>query len=547
MDLPFQFCVCRRNELLISKTGTERARVNVNISFELYDDDNLRTLSTNTVSNGADIEGLLYVPDLSPSDPCVNASQSYIPNNATRKANLLDQQYSYIAFAPWISVPCTKSYLAASSGARAFMTFLPDNGVVKPPLADAEAWDLYDGGQWKAQNKFPVYAIPGAEGAAIMQQMGQYSGNSSTTRIADMLAQEQLDPSDYVRLYASFGTSESSNLPTLWAFLLIILGLVLLIVGTTSLLMHWVQRRRRQDLQRRVDNGEVNLETLGIKRTCITQEAIDPLPMSPYTQQEETGGEPNTTVRDSSDVSAVEAAPGSSSPDHSQWSQPTCPICLDDFVLDITMIRHLPCHHIYHPECIDPFLRENSSLCPVCKAAVLSSASKFYVTEPVTNVMVRHERQVRRMRQEMEAGGSSNRQASDPQAGNRRWIAGFSRGMGRRAVSAPRANPVAPTTSQNEMDSIERRAVSGPPIVLTGTGRLSTPPTDPNLRRDWIRTRLSTLRVHNRAFYDEGLEGPPRQSRCECSNASSSLKLTDAICVIRAQSYYCCFSRISVA
>ena len=133
----------------------------------------------------------------------------------TRKGNLPSQQYSFIAFAPWLSVPCTESYLAASTGASAFITYLPDNGVATPPLPSNESWNLHDGGRWKAQNKFPVYAIPGAEGAAIMKQLSRYSGTSMDPMIANMLAQDQLDPSDIVRLYATFGIDGSSNLPTL--------------------------------------------------------------------------------------------------------------------------------------------------------------------------------------------------------------------------------------------------------------------------------------------------------------------------------------------
>ena len=113
----------------------------------------------------------------------------------------------------------------------------------------------------------PVYAIPGAEGAATMQQLAQYSGNSSNDEISAILSEVQFDQSDYVRLYTSFGTTGSNNLPTLWAFLLIVLGIVLLLIGATSVSMHYFQRRHRRALQRRVENGEVDLESLGIKRS----------------------------------------------------------------------------------------------------------------------------------------------------------------------------------------------------------------------------------------------------------------------------------------
>ena len=513
-----------RNGSANTENYTERARINVNNSFELYDNENVRTLSTNTVSNGADLEGLLYVPDLDPSDPCGNASRPYIPSNATRKADLPGPKNPFIAFAPWISASCMKSYLAAASSAQAFITYLPDNGVTTPPPANDEAWDLHDGGQWKAQNKFPVYAIPGSEGALVMAQMGQYSSGSSNASIADMLAQEKLDPTDLVRLYASFGTQDSSNLPTLWAFLLIVLGLVLFIVGATSFLMHWVQRRRRLDLQRRIENGEVDLETLGVKRLRITQEAIDSLPTFIYTESEVTSSPMQAELTDITlNNPTSQPATGLPVPDPSRWSQTTCPICLENFKTKSletngSTVRSLPCHHIYHPGCIDPFLLNNSSLCPVCKATVLSPESKHYISEPVTNVMVRQERRARRIRQAREAERSPPTSTLGEEDGNGRRFGRFRRGQSMRIVSAPSQNIRTPTTSQIEMGRIERREVSGQAPTSSaaeGIPEEEPPPTDSPLRRDWIRRRRSTLAGQDRNLSDEETERLARRPRCE--------------------------------
>ncbi|KAL4961633.1 E3 ubiquitin-protein ligase RNF103 [Aspergillus stella-maris] len=52
-------------------------------------------------------------------------------------------------------------------------------------------------------------------------------------------------------------------------------------------------------------------------------------------------------------------------------SQTTCAICLDDFVPASSVVRELPCGHIFHPECIDASLTRISSLCPLCKKSVL--------------------------------------------------------------------------------------------------------------------------------------------------------------------------------
>ena len=399
------------------------------------------------------------------------------------------------------------------------MTYLPDDSPKKPPLANNITWDLNDGGQWKSQNKFPVYAIPGAEGAAIMQQLGQYSGNSSSAKIKEILEVAQLDPADYVRLYTSFGTDNSSNLPSLWAFLLIILGLVLFVVGATSVLMHWLQRRRRRDLQRRVNSGEVDLESLGIKRIRITQDAINSLGTSTYTRHTAVPSRTDIAADPPSEHSTEQPAPSSfaSTSNYSQWSQPTCPICLDDFVDNTTTVRSLPCHHIYHPECIDPFLRDNSSLCPVCKAPVIPAGSQYRISEPVTNAMVRHERRARRERESRQSGNlpiGSTAQENE----NQRWTSNFRRCTGRRVFSAPSRPGAARTTSQLEMDNMERRAVSGQVPAgasSNGTEGARVPPTDANLRREWMRRRLSTLRGSQRTLDEEEEEMSARTPKCK--------------------------------
>eukprot|EP00457_Paulinella_chromatophora_P007382 gb/GEZN01007405.1/.p1 GENE.gb/GEZN01007405.1/~~gb/GEZN01007405.1/.p1 ORF type:complete len:376 (-),score=15.98 gb/GEZN01007405.1/:357-1484(-) len=46
-----------------------------------------------------------------------------------------------------------------------------------------------------------------------------------------------------------------------------------------------------------------------------------------------------------------------------------CAICLDDFNQDI-IVKVLPCNHGFHVHCIDPWLRDRSDLCPICKASI---------------------------------------------------------------------------------------------------------------------------------------------------------------------------------
>lgn len=44
--------------------------------------------------------------------------------------------------------------------------------------------------------------------------------------------------------------------------------------------------------------------------------------------------------------------------------QSECPICTEDFV-DGVLLRLLPCEHMFHPTCIDPWLSWRARTCPI--------------------------------------------------------------------------------------------------------------------------------------------------------------------------------------
>lgn len=127
------------------------------------------------------------------------------------------------------------------------------------------------------------------------------------------------------------------------------------------------------------------------------------------------------------------------------------------------------------------------------------------------------------MRQGRQAGQLPNRPAVGEVGEDGRWIANFRRGyqIGRRAFNVPSTTVETPTTSQVEMGTVERRAVSGQAAARAsapaevGGGIRAPPPSDGNLRREWMRLRFNALRGPDRAVDDEEAERLAGLPRCK--------------------------------
>ena len=365
-----------------------------------------------------------------------------------------------------------------------------------------------------------------------MHHLGKYSGNMTDVENGHLLT-EMYDSRDYVRLYTVITTGSPASLPSLWVFLLIILGILLSMIAITSLLMHFIQRRHRRALRRRVANGEVDLEALGIKRLTVPQEVVDRMPLFVYVASDDELPKPSSpipsypvppysatplsaplptspilTFPNATDftpypISGPQAYPTetasppitttrqSKSLNHQlHFSQPSCPICLEDFISHSTTVRELPCAHIFHPECVDAFLRDSSSLCPMCKKSVLP---KGYCPTDVTNAMVRRERLLRRMRERVtvevvDTGTGIAARQSLPltqrqrPVATRRRRASFHREFGRAARANANARrisniPLSPPSTTLEMvqaDTGTPAPTSSPPASGTERARLRT-------------------------------------------------------------------------
>jgi hypothetical protein len=502
--------------------------LNDSVSFTYHLPSNVQTLSTKGVDGGTDPYGILYVPDLY-TDGCKSEEAEHVPANATRLADLpAGKNYALIAVAPWYSPQCMIEYFTAARRVttKAIFVYQPGQSNAKPPVLNDPSWDLQDGGGWQRANTFPTYALSSMTGGVIMQQLSQYSGNLTNVPHGAQLAQDY-DHTDYIRLWASVDTDIGAQLPSLWVFLVIVLAALLVVISTSSVAMHIIQRRRRNDLRRRVLEGQVDLEVLGVKRLHVSQQVLDKLPLYTYSSAVATDPEkadpappaqalglPSSSVDSETGVKMSPLVRHSSAPTttnglFSSSSQPTCPICLDDFEDNETQVRELPCRHIYHPDCIDTFLLRNSSLCPMCKQSVLPPG---VCPVNITNIMVRRERHINRMR--VRSGQPTSAQLSTTQPSTsdfhplpRSLRTGTLGSLGSRIGGAMAGRRIfsAPERTRTRPSDIEMASTTNDPqIPVTSAGQ--SQPVDASAapsvqrdcapthnRREWARQRALAL------------------------------------------------------
>ena len=548
---------CRYVPCLIVCPFTDSWQPNISFAQSL-DKSILQTLSTHDASANGQINGFLYVPDLLHNDPCANLSKLYVPSNVTRQANLPPTDFTLIAVAPWINAQCTQSYLAAArmDPCRAILFFQPSNDTTQdvtaqPPPISSSVWNLNDGGAWKSSNPFPAYAVSSFVGSQLLYQLSLYSGNMTNVPYGHEISElPGIDPRDYVRLYTQIDVSSTSSLPSLWVFVLIIVALLAVLLGTTSTIMHLLQRYRRNDLRRRVVNGQVNLESLGIKRLTVPQEVIDIFPIFTYNCEEEGEKSPHNSTgpRDSlyapkrdraTAVNVHDSTEGSNSKETEGTvsnhrpisstissnqdsvlahkflpeSQPTCPICLDDFESGTTPIRELPCGHIFHPDCIDSFLLNNSSLCPMCKKSVLP---KGHCPTEITNSMVRRERNLQRLRSRVPA----NDEEGDTENPRSR-IRYFSSQIKRRILH-PSSMPIDPESDPVPLQpqpALMTTAITRPDPVLGAEGM---PNGDRPSRQEIVQQRIQELTTGQSFIEDPDASNERRRPKCKSLSRSFS-------------------------
>lgn len=114
-------------------------------------------------------------------------------------------------------------------------------------------------------------------------------------------------------------------------------------------------------------------------------EHISPAPVVPVAAEHETKNntvtERNNSVAESADTDADSkhdaAVPIAAEADSGDQM---CSICTDEFELGED-IRLLPCNHMFHPACVDPWLLDISGTCPLCRIDLNPSTTNAEATE----------------------------------------------------------------------------------------------------------------------------------------------------------------------
>ncbi|CAG7918304.1 unnamed protein product [Penicillium olsonii] len=364
------------------EASNSTSSVNENVAYRFVLDNKVQTISSNSIPESGVVSGLLFVPNLDQQDPCYNTTASSVPANVTRYQDVSNFGYSLIGLAPWVSAECASSYLSAGQkvGTHAMIFFEPSNNDTGlPPDSNDSRWTINDGEKWRMENDYPVYTIPGPAGTSLIRDLAKFSGESSHSK------RDAPDgATDSSRLFARVETAkQSGNMPSLWSFVLAIAGTVLVLSLLLVVIYRLVLRKRRDQFQRRVAAGQVDVEALALNQMKAPRDVVEKMPMYTYldlssssktsvhrksTSDDEAAADSHDnaspppanqdTKQDDQSLNDAglkkpEAAviePGKQDKDNStrnkyrlSHTQTTCAICIDDFVAGSSIVRELPC------------------------------------------------------------------------------------------------------------------------------------------------------------------------------------------------------------
>ena len=354
------------------------------------------------------IEGFLYVPSLVAVDSCFQWSQTNLPPNVTSRQDLppYEPDLSRIAIAPWVSIDCTQQYLNAvrREGIQALLFYRPGDSDNKPKPGNDIIWSLNDNFLWKEQSRFPVFALSSLAGKRIVDALSKYSGRVEEAPNGILISQKyQTTQEDYLRIWTEISLSSRSDETPVWVFVLVVLAIIGGVIILTSLAMHSIQALRRRALRNRVREGKIDLEALMIARVAVPRWEVDSWPTRVFDSLDALNPVSSPSLAESSLPSSATAL--SRAEEKARYpieGQYVCVPCGKPFVRGQTKVTEFPCGHIFEENCVELYTRR-TSLCPLCKTCLLPKGW----SPPITNIMVRRERAIRPICQDLESACSS--------------------------------------------------------------------------------------------------------------------------------------------
>lgn len=147
------------------------------------------------------------------------------------------------------------------------------------------------------------------------------------------------------------------------------------------------------------------------------------------------------------------------------FSQASCSICLEDFAPRTSLVRELPCTHIFHAECIDTFLSRESCLCPLCKMSVLPTS---FFPDQVTGFLQHRGRsqkwiRLERLSQFLNVGESSSSISSRASNSTAQWLNSIpTPALSHAVIDGSDSGQINMTTRQPSVQFPEQQTLQGP-------------------------------------------------------------------------------------
>ena len=117
-------------------------------------------------------------------------------------------------------------------------------------------------------------------------------------------------------------------------------------------------------------------ETIGKQIVGLPQHVIDALPKKTYNKTAASAAvaAPGTSGKKDAHGDAIAGGQAAVENENEEEEEEQCAVCRMEFD-DGDVVQCLPaCGHVYHPDCLAPWLAENKN-CPICKTEIDATAA----------------------------------------------------------------------------------------------------------------------------------------------------------------------------